>query len=61
MLFRSEEHDRLPAIVCLVVASSGVSVVGIGAAFWALAAGLVVRAVLPGPTAPKSDRASVAP
>jgi benzoate membrane transport protein len=33
---------RLPAVVTFVVAGSGVSVLGIGAAFWALAAGLLV-------------------
>ncbi|MCL8025240.1 benzoate/H(+) symporter BenE family transporter [Nocardioides bruguierae] len=39
-------EDHLPAAVCLVVAASGVVVGGIGAGFWALVAGLVVRAVL---------------
>ncbi|MEE2522670.1 benzoate/H(+) symporter BenE family transporter [Pseudarthrobacter sp. J47] len=38
--------DRIPAVVTFLVAASGLSVAGIGAAFWALAAGLVVRAVL---------------
>jgi len=33
---------RLPAVVTFVVAGSGVAVLGIGAAFWALLAGLVV-------------------
>ena len=42
----SEEHERLPAAGCLVVAASGVSVLGVGAAFWALVAGLVLRAIL---------------
>ena len=42
----AEEHERLPAAACLVVAASGVTVLGIGAAFWALVAGLVLRWVL---------------
>ncbi|MWB97608.1 benzoate/H(+) symporter BenE family transporter [Agromyces seonyuensis] len=37
---------RLPAVVAFVVAASGAAVAGIGAAFWALVAGLVVHAVL---------------
>lgn len=41
-----EEQERVPAVVCLVVAASGVAVLGIGTAFWALVAGLVVRRVL---------------
>ncbi|MGX6605031.1 benzoate/H(+) symporter BenE family transporter [Micromonosporaceae bacterium Da 78-11] len=40
------DDDRVPAVACLVVAASGITVLGIGAAFWALAAGLAVRAVL---------------
>ncbi|GGF31431.1 benzoate transporter [Marmoricola endophyticus] len=41
-----EEEVRLPAVVCLVVAASGTTVLGVGSAFWALAAGLLVRTVL---------------
>jgi benzoate membrane transport protein len=37
--------ERLPAVVTFLVAASGIAVAGIGAAFWALAAGLLVRAV----------------
>ncbi|WGL52305.1 benzoate/H(+) symporter BenE family transporter [Nocardioides sp. BP30] len=37
------ERDRLPAVVTFVVAASGVTALGIGAAFWALLAGLVLR------------------
>jgi benzoate membrane transport protein len=33
---------RLPAMVAFLVAASGVSAYGIGSAFWALLAGLVV-------------------
>jgi benzoate membrane transport protein len=37
-----------PAIT-FVIAASGLTFLGIGAAFWALAAGLLIRAVLPKP------------
>ncbi|QWC85256.1 benzoate/H(+) symporter BenE family transporter [Nocardioidaceae bacterium] len=40
------EGDRAPATICLVVAASGVTFLGIGAAFWALVAGLVARPLL---------------
>jgi benzoate membrane transport protein len=42
----AEEGDREAAAVCFLVAASGITVVGVGAAFWALAAGLVARPVL---------------
>ncbi|WP_370288065.1 benzoate/H(+) symporter BenE family transporter [Nocardioides sp.] len=42
----AETADREAVAATLVVAASGVTVLGIGAAFWALVAGLVVRAVL---------------
>ena len=49
-----EDPDgREAAAVCFLVAASGISVLGIGAAFWALLAGLVLRPVL----RPVSDRA----
>lgn len=52
----AETTDREAVAATLVVAASGVTVLGIGAAFWALVAGLVVRAVLragrPSATAP---------
>lgn len=38
--------ERLPAVVTFLVAASGIAVLGISAAFWALVAGLVVRTVL---------------
>lgn len=38
-------EGREAAVVTFVVAASGVTVLGVGAAFWALAAGLVVRLV----------------
>lgn len=44
-------EERIPAAVTFLVAASGLTVAGVGAAFWALAAGLLVRAVLRGTTA----------
>ena len=41
----ADPADRLAAIGCLVVAASGVSILGVGAAFWALVVGLVLRRV----------------
>ncbi|MGF2949728.1 benzoate/H(+) symporter BenE family transporter [Microbacterium alcoholitolerans] len=38
--------ERMPAVVTFLVAASGVALLGISAAFWALAAGLLVRGVL---------------
>ena len=38
--------ERLPAVVTFLVAASGIAIAGVSAAFWALAAGLVVRTVL---------------
>lgn len=38
--------ERFPAVVTFLVAASGISVLGVSAAFWALVAGLVVRTVL---------------
>jgi benzoate membrane transport protein len=42
----ADEDGREAAVVCFVVAASGVSILGIGAAFWALLAGLVLRPLL---------------
>lgn len=38
--------ERLPAVVTFLVAASGIALGGVSAAFWALAAGLIVRGVL---------------
>ena len=43
----SSAEGREAAAITFVVAASGLTFLGIGAAFWALAAGLLVRAVLP--------------
>jgi benzoate membrane transport protein len=43
----SAADGREAAAITFVVAASGLTFLGIGAAFWALAAGLLVRAVLP--------------
>ncbi|MFN3450233.1 MAG: benzoate/H(+) symporter BenE family transporter, partial [Roseococcus sp.] len=42
----SAEATRLPAIATFVVAASGLSVLGIGAAFWGLLAGGALYALL---------------
>ena len=42
----ADSAQRTPAAVTLVVAASGVTIAGVGAATWALVAGLVVRAAL---------------
>lgn len=42
----ADPREREAAAATLVVAASGVTVLGIGAAFWALVAGLACRAVL---------------
>jgi benzoate membrane transport protein len=41
-----DQGGREAAVVCFVIAASGISILGIGAAFWALVAGLVLRPVL---------------
>ncbi|MDY0909162.1 benzoate/H(+) symporter BenE family transporter [Microbacterium sp. CFBP9034] len=38
--------ERMPAVVTFLVAASGVAILGVSAAFWALVAGLVVRTML---------------
>jgi benzoate membrane transport protein len=45
----SAVDGREAAAITFVVAASGLTFLGIGAAFWALAAGLLVRAVLSAP------------
>lgn len=52
----ADEDGREAAAVCFLVAASGVTVLGVGAAFWALVAGLVLRPLLSPAT-----RASVSP
>ncbi|WP_262851678.1 benzoate/H(+) symporter BenE family transporter [Mumia quercus] len=51
---------REPAVVTFVVAASGVTVLGIGAAFWALVAGVVAHLVL-APRTPAPERAATSP
>jgi benzoate membrane transport protein len=41
-----ESSDRIPSIMTMLLAASGVTVAGVGSAFWALVVGLVARAVL---------------
>lgn len=42
----ADPSERESAVVAFVVAASGITVLGVGAAFWALVAGLVVRAAI---------------
>ncbi|WNM24517.1 benzoate/H(+) symporter BenE family transporter [Demequina capsici] len=42
----TEARDRVPAAITLLLAASGVAIVGIGSAFWALLVGLAVRRIL---------------
>ncbi|MDN4173627.1 benzoate/H(+) symporter BenE family transporter [Nocardioides sp. SOB77] len=42
----AEEDGREAAAVCFLVAASGVTVLGVGSAFWALLAGLALRPLL---------------
>lgn len=42
----SEPSERIGAVVTFLMAASGLSFLGIGAAFWALLAGLLVRWLL---------------
>ena len=44
------EHGREAAMITFVVAASGTTFLGIGAAFWALLAGLLVRSITYRPT-----------
>lgn len=46
----SEEAHRESTLLTFLVAASGVSILGVGSAFWALAAGLALRIVLTGRT-----------
>lgn len=42
----AREDDRLPAILTFVTAASGITIVGIGAAFWGLVAGIGLMLLL---------------
>lgn len=42
----AEAEEQIPAVVTFVTAASGVAIAGVSAAFWALLAGLAVRALL---------------
>ena len=56
----SDPGERTPAAITFVVAASGITLAGVGAAFWALVAGLVVRTVLTATTRPRSVERSTA-
>ncbi|OKH80285.1 hypothetical protein EB73_33590, partial [Mycobacterium sp. SWH-M3] len=56
----ADESARIPAAVTLVVAASGTTVAGVGAAFWALVVGVIAHRLLrpapnpaPEPSAPR--------
>jgi benzoate membrane transport protein len=51
----SATEGREAAAITFVVAASGLTFAGIGAAFWALAAGLLIRALLPRPPTQAPD------
>jgi benzoate membrane transport protein len=54
-----EAGDRIPAVMTMLLAASGVSVLGVGSAFWALVVGLAARWILtPRPAPPTPERAS---
>jgi benzoate membrane transport protein len=57
----AEEDGREAAAVCFLVAASGVTVLGVGAAFWALVAGLVLRPLTTSPRRRSSARSTAAP
>ena len=42
----ASEEERLPAILTFVTAASGITIIGIGAAFWGLVAGIVLLLLL---------------
>ncbi|GAA3690250.1 hypothetical protein GCM10022376_32540 [Yimella lutea] len=42
----AQESAREPGAIALVVAASGITIAGIGSAFWGLVAGLVLYVVL---------------
>lgn len=42
----ADQRDQLPAGITVLIAASGIAVAGISAAFWALLAGLALRALL---------------
>ncbi len=49
----ADEEGREAAVVCFLVAASGITVLGVGSAFWALVAGLVLRPLLREVSAPR--------
>jgi benzoate membrane transport protein len=57
----SAAEGREAAAITFVVAASGLTFAGIGAAFWALAAGLLIRALLRGPRAESQSQANPQP
>lgn len=54
----AQAEERIGATVTFLIAASGLSFAGIGAAFWALAAGLLVRWILGGRSRSRPENAS---
>jgi len=52
----ASEDQRVAGVVTFLIAASGVGFLGVGAAFWALLAGLVVRRMLRAPAAGPASR-----
>lgn len=52
----ADESARLPAAVTLIVAASGTTVAGVGAAFWALVIGVITHRLLRPAPAPEPSR-----
>ena len=52
----ADESARLPAAVTLIVAASGTTVAGVGAAFWALMIGVIAHRLLRAAPAPEPSR-----
>ncbi len=56
----ADADARLPAAITFLVAASGVAIAGLGSAFWALAAGLVLHGLRPRAT-PNREEATPPP
>jgi benzoate membrane transport protein len=55
-----DETDRVPALMTFLVTASGLTVLGVGAAFWGLVAGLAVHLVYASRSAPSLVQPAVA-
>lgn len=55
-----DEHARMPAAVTFIIAASGVTIFGIGAAIWSIAGGLIVRGIILARNRSEEDKAAEA-